>query len=397
MKMKRNKVLLVMCGLCLAVAFSGCSEDGSAGGSSGNGADVVAGDSATGADQGGADTAGAETAMGDCEAPMDVSITSPENGLLTNGGLEVGVQYSIGADKVDLMVNGSVVASEAVASGGGDIALTWTPEDDGAYQLVARASCGAGGVSVQSGVVSVDIDMTPPVISHELTRFVVVQGSIALPFVVEDAHVDRVCLLAEDDESEIAVASPGTSDLLLDTTLYDDGIFPVLVEVTDLAGNVTREPLRLVITNEGGEELDVQYVPLAAVSVPENYAEVEYHTRVVINAKRDVKRVLTWVTWDASGDWLMEYSTGQGTCPHNGIQYIAEQSRAGELVIDLSRTELAKEIVDMFPEEYQTGDVFPHNSDPSTFGAFFGHVAPMDPADHVNDSVAIDVGYVVFY
>jgi hypothetical protein len=87
-------------------------------------------------------------------------------------------------------------------------------------------------------------------------------------------------------------------------------------------------------------------------------------------------------------------------CPHRGIDFLGEGNRpssdTGEIIIDLPRSGLAPEIVSKLPTAEQNKDTFPSNNDPMTFGLFFGHIRPMEPAEHVNQSIPIEV-HIMFY
>jgi len=326
--------------------------------------------------------------------PVTCAVTSPVTGLVSNAAVQVTVTTTGGATQVVLFANGAEAARVATDENGG-ATFAWTAPGEGDAQLMARA-LRDDGAAAYSSVVVVTVDLTAPVVSVPLERFTVVQGSVAVTATVTEAHPDALRLVA-DDGTVLASAFPGTFDLLLDSTGMADGPLGARVEAIDLAGNVgASAPLVLVVAN-GGEQLEVEYIPMAKVAVPENWQTAEYHTRVMSEVRPGVKRILAWVTWDPSGDWQMEYSVGQGTCPHNGIQYTSAQSRAGEIVIDLARVDLSADVVAKFPAADQATDVFPVNDDPATFGSFFSHVAPLDPADHVGQSVDILAGTVVFY
>jgi len=131
--------------------------------------------------------------------------------------------------------------------------------------------------------------------------------------------------------------------------------------------------------------------------VPENYATAEYHTKVSVDSEEGITRVISWLTWDPAGDWLLEYSLGQGTCPHNGIQYVVDESNGGAIVFDLPRADLSEAVLARFPADERESDVFPVNDDPRTFGKFFGHIAPKDPENHVNETLPIEIHYVFFH
>ncbi len=326
--------------------------------------------------------------------PVTCTITTPVSGAVLGADVAIEVATTGGADEVVLLANGAEAGRSPVGADG-TASFAYAASAEGDSQVMVKA-LRADGASAFSSVVVVTIDLTPPVVSVPLERFTVVKGSVALAAQVTDLHPDTLRLVGADG-AVLATAFPGTSDLLFTSTEVADGAHDVHVEATDLAGNTgASAPLVFVVANNG-EELEVEYIPMAKVSVPENWQTAEYHTRVMSEVRPGVKRILTWVTWDPSGDWQMEYSVGQGTCPHNGIQYLAKQSRAGEIVIDLRRAALDPAIVAKFPVEEQTSDVFPINADPATFGSFFSHVAPLDPADHVGQSVDIQAGTVVFF
>jgi len=390
--MRIDKLVAVLVGvlLVLAVACGGDEGGSSTTPDSAGTPDMTMADTTT-------DTTGSPDVAEDPGSAPDLTcqILSPAGGAVVGAEVEVQVQIGAGAEHVALLVNGTrAVEADVDPAAEGTTTLTWQPTDEGEMQLVAKVSCAAGS-QAQSGVVVVTVDRTAPVVGLPQGRFLVVQGTIALPVAVDEANLASLRLLDEDG-NELAKAFPGTTDLLLDGTGMGDGLTPAVIEAVDAAGNQASADVRLVIANDG-EALDVQYVPLAKVSVPENYQTVEYHTRVVAIAQPGVRRVITWMTWDPSGDWLMEYSLGQGTCPHNGIQYMAAESREGEIVLDLARRDLPEGIVAKLPAADQESNTFPYNQNAATFGAWFGHAAPLDPADHLNESVDIEVGYVVLY
>jgi hypothetical protein len=94
---------------------------------------------------------------------------------------------------------------------------------------------------------------------------------------------------------------------------------------------------------------------------------------------------------------MLEYSLGQGFCPHRGIQYLAREDGGGEIVLSLARTELSDEVVARLPAGERESETFPANGDPATLGSFFGHINPLEPADHINQSMPIEVHFVFLY
>ena len=99
----------------------------------------------------------------------------------------------------------------------------------------------------------------------------------------------------------------------------------------------------------------------------------------------------------AIDNWLIEFAAGQGTCPHRGIKYAQETSRSGEIVLDIARADLPASIVRQLPLADQASPVFPVNQDTRTFGAFFGHAAPLEPESRAGQELPIEIHYVYIW
>ena len=328
--------------------------------------------------------------------PVDCWIVSPAADTVYSADVVVEIGFSGPVEVVWLLVNGARATSTVPAAGSTTATLTWTPVVEGRYELKAQVA-GAGGQEMTSAAgVPIVVDLTAPKVVIDLPRFSVVSGDVTVPLLIDEPNVTSVRLLDEDD-AELAAGGAGTTDFVWSTTAEDDGLRWLRAEVRDAAGNVTTcEPWPVAVVNNG-EEVPVEYIPTAEVYVPANYMSTEYHTRVMTPTKLDVKRVVSWLVWDASQDWLLEYSLGQGFCPHRGIQYLLAESDTGVIVLDLARTDLPRSIVHELPADAQDSDVFPIDDDPATFGSFFGHVSPLEPADHVEQTLPIEIHYLLFY
>jgi hypothetical protein len=288
-----------------------------------------------------------------------------------------------------------VLATAEVDAGdpGVVIPLATAGRVDGALSLTARAT-GEAGTQVVSDPVDVVVDNTAPAVAfaESLPRFSVLAGEASLELDIDEPHVARVRVLA--GETEIHASDGPLTSVTWDTSVTDDGIHFLGLEVTDVAGRTATVSEHLVIVANNGEERPAVD---AVATIPENYLEVDYHVRASFTGAEGVREIIAWMTWDPTGSWAFELAVGQGLCPHRGVEYLAETSDQGEIVITLAREELAPWIVPRLPVEDQDSDVFPYNGDPLTFGAFFGHVDPLDPAAHVGSSMPVTLGMVLLY
>lgn len=381
--MKRASWILVL-GVALALALA-CESD-SGGGNGGGGGGGGEADTTE-------DTSGTPDVAQEADAPFECEITGPEADAIIGEQVDVQVMCTIPPTVIELFVDGASVArSPMVDAATGLATVTWRPEAEGASSLEVSAELGERVATTQA--VGVLVDLFAPTVDLDLATFALVSGSISVPVSIVETQLTSVVVQLDGEEIGSYDEAPTSVDL--DTATLVDGAHALLVEVTDVAGNVATKATTFIVVNKG-EEVQVQYIPSAEVYIPENYMSVEYHTRIQVAAQPGVTRVLTWLTWEGGRDWTMEYSLGQGICPHNGIQYVAEESNSGAILLDLRREDLSAEVLAKFPAEEKDGVTFPYNDNPRTFGAFFGHVAPMDPADHVGESVAIDVHYVLFF
>lgn len=320
---------------------------------------------------------------------------------------DVNIAFEGNVTQVELLADGAVMGDvRPTESDQGRVAVPWTVSSDKTWKLEARVIGVAGG-EMTSAPINVIYDSTPPEVSFTLDPMSLLEGEATLPVTIDDNNVVKARLLrhlacepdgtCDDQLEELATADTTVSEFMFSTTAADDGVFWLQVEVTDVAGHTGLSPVVPFVVVNNGELVETTFDPAAEVNVPANYASVEYHTRITALSKPDTRKVISWLTWDASGDWLMEYSLGQGFCPHRGIKYTEAVSRNGLLVIELAREDLTDEVEAQFPAEEVGSSVFPVNDDPATFGSFFGHIAPLDPADHVEESVAIDGHHVYIY
>ena len=318
-------------------------------------------------------------------------------GDVVSDSITVLIEVSDAVTLVELYADGvEVAAGDVQDSDAGDIELTWdtSQADDGAVALVAHAY-NASGTEADSAPVELVVDNTAPIISFGVERLTLVEGEATVPLSIDEANLSTIRV--SDQFGVLFSATESAESFTWDTTTINDGVYWLHLEVTDVAGATSQIVGHPLVVANHGQEVAVVYAPDATASVPTDYATTEYHTRATAAMEDGVVRVLTWLTWDVQEDWLMELTVGQGICPHRGIPYVRQESREGEIVIDLARADLPADIVSQFPAADQAGTTFPNDGDPATFGSLFGHVDPLEPADHVGESIDIEVHTVFFY
>ena len=331
------------------------------------------------------------------------AIQSPAEGVIIGGEMEVSVAVSGPVARVVLLTDGRNVAEQAVEPGMESVTLTWTTSQtpDGPVSLVARALMGGDDADVEarSEPVAVEVDNTEPKVffGAALPRMNVVAGEIVVPLVVDEANLVSIRVVDRETQQELLSSPDVVTQFSWDTTGFEDGIHHLTLQVVDAAGNTGRVDDFPVVVANAGEEVGFTYIGSSELFIPENWQQVEYHLRASATGKAGINRVISWLTWDGTAGWTLVYDVGQGLCPHRGISYTSLESDSGEIVIDLKREDLPKEIVSRLPTTDQNSDVFPYNGDPATFGAFFGHINPLSPDEHINESLAVEIHFVFYY
>lgn len=328
------------------------------------------------------------------------AILSPADGVIVGGEMDVTVAVSGPVAKVQLLTDGRNVAEQTVVSGSDTVTLTWTTSEgpDGPVSLVARALAD-GGIESRSEPVAIELDNTEPNVffGAAMTRMSVVAGEIEVPLVVDEANLVSIRVVDRESQQELLSSQDVVTSFTWDTTGYTDGIHYLTLQAVDTAGNTGRIDDFPVVVANTGEEVEIQWIGNSEIFIPENWQQVEYHLRASATSQPGISRVLSWLTWDGTAGWTLNYDLGQGLCPHHGINYTSQQSDSGEIVIDLSRADLPPEIVSQFPTADQDSSLFPHNTDPRTFGAFFGHIVPLSPDEHINETLTVEIRFVFFY
>jgi hypothetical protein len=339
------------------------------------------------------------TNPGEDVLPTQVTCTllSPSADQLVHDGLDVQIGFTGPVAVVELLVADAAAGQTDVPEGSIDpVTLSWDSTDsaDGTVELSARVAA-ADGTEAFCEPRSVDVDNTAPVIEFGVERLGLVRGTDGVPLTIDEPHLASV--RASDQFGEIYNGPiEGTPAMLpWDTTTAEDRIHYMALEATDEAGHTARiDNFPLIVANYG-DEFTVTYDPAAELYIPTDYATVEFHTRATVDTHAGVKRLIAWITWDATESWNIQFAIGEGLCPHRGITFLDGESDTGEIILELDRSELPSYIVSRFDTEWRSLSTFPTNSDPLTYGTFFGHATPTEPADHVDQTLPIEVHYVL--
>lgn len=186
---------------------------------------------------------GATASTTDTQAPT-VSLASPSGGSTVSGLVSVGVNASddTGVSRVDLLVNGAVVASDTSAP----FAFSWdsTQVSNGSTTLSLRASDAAGNTATSAGVVvtvsNVAVaDTSAPVlrISNPVDGSVV-SGNVGIRVEASDdsgaAAISQTLLI---NGTRVASATGGSLSFNWNTRKVKPGSYVIQAVAVDAAGN----------------------------------------------------------------------------------------------------------------------------------------------------------------
>lgn len=186
---------------------------------------------------------GATASTTDTQAPK-VSLASPSGGSTVSGLVSVGVNASddTGVSRVDLLVNGAVVASDTSAP----FAFSWdsTQVSNGSTTLSLRASDAAGNTATSAGVVvtvsNVAVaDTSAPVlrISNPVDGSVV-SGNVGIRVEASDdsgaAAISQTLLI---NGTRVASATGGSLSFNWNTRKVKPGSYVIQAVAVDAAGN----------------------------------------------------------------------------------------------------------------------------------------------------------------
>lgn len=186
---------------------------------------------------------GATASTTDTQAPT-VSLASPSGGSTVSGLVSVGVNASddTGVSRVDLLVNGAVVASDTSAP----FAFSWdsTRVSNGSTTLSLRASDAAGNTATSAGVVVTVSNVTVADTSAPVLRISnpvdgsVVSGNVGIRVEASDdsgaAAISQTLLI---NGTRVASATGGSLSFNWNTRKVKPGSYVIQAVAVDAAGN----------------------------------------------------------------------------------------------------------------------------------------------------------------
>lgn len=175
----------------------------------------------------------------DTQAP-GVAITSPGNGVTVKSvvSIDVSATDNVGVTRVELAVNGTIVASDLAAPYG----FSWDSRTvpDGSTNLTAYAYDAAGNYSANSVLISVAnaVDTAPPVAElKNPTGGSTVTGNVAVAGVAAD-NVGVVGLALYIDGKKVSSSTTSSLSYNWNTRKVSSGSHILRLDAIDAAGNV---------------------------------------------------------------------------------------------------------------------------------------------------------------
>jgi hypothetical protein len=349
--------------------------------------------------------------------PVECVITAPEADAVVSGSIDVTIGLTGPVTQVELLANGEVVADQAPEADATEITVSFdsTTVEDGPVELLARVQGETEEVTDESETVAVVVDNTAPEASIGLERMSVLEGQATVPVSITEENVTQIRLL-DGDDNELAVATEGVDELSWDTTAVESKVYRLHLVVTDAVGNeVESDEVPVVVVNNGYafDDDEIDYDPSGWVIIPDPFDETveidirQYPAMDIPGVEENVEnivRVISWMTWNPEDapDVELEYSIGQGICPHRGLQYLADSNADGEVILDLAWADMDADLqqasIDQDQDGYEEGSgVFPYDGDILTRGTFFGHIRAIDAEDHAGLEVLTTVHFVFIF
>ena len=311
--------------------------------------------------------------------PVECWIVAPVEGDVVSETAEVRIGFSGPVQHFELLVDGEVaVQADEDAGAEGVATLSWDTSEiaDGNVELTIRVE---GPDSEHQGEpFDVIVDNTAPTASLDIEHLAVLEGQVDVPVTVEEENIAAVRLMIGD--TEVASVTTLDGDFPWDTTTTASGLHSIRLVVEDAAGRTVETSEEQVILINNGYHLtdeDLNYDPGPWVVAAE-HTRIEAFMGISGTDPDNIIRVIMWLTWDGSLGWNLDYAMGQGFCPHRGIQYHHEESDTGELLMDVTWSELESVFRNagsaQDPDHSADSPVFPYNGDPATRGNIFGHI-----------------------
>ncbi len=333
--------------------------------------------------------------------PVEAWLVTPAAGDVVSETTTLRIGYSGPVQSFQILVNEqSVVEADESAGVDGVADLEWDTRgtEDGEVSLVVRVE--GDGSEFESEPISLFVDNTPPSASLDIDRLSVLQGDATVPVTIDEPNMISARLLSGD--VELASISEPAGEIAWDTTSVQSMVHWIRLVVEDVAGRTAEtDEIPVIVANNG---LHLSYDDREYTYSPGPQVSATDHTRVAASMgipdsePDNIVRLISWMTWDSSSEWTVDFSVGQGLCPHRGVMYLNEISDTGEIILDLAWVDLPPDIqrqsLALDRDHPEDATTFPYNGDPATCGAFFAHIGAVAAPSDVLD---IEVNFVFIF
>lgn len=334
--------------------------------------------------------------------PVECWIVAPVEGDVVSETVEVRIGFSGPVQLFQLLVDGEVaVEADENAGVDGVATMSWNTAEvaDGSVELIVRVE--SSDSEHQDEPFAIVVDNTAPVASLDVEHLSILEGQVDVPVTVEEENIAVARLMSGD--TEVASVTSLDGDFPWDTTTATSGLHTIRLVVEDAAGRTVETNEELVVLINNGRHLDedeneINYDPGPWVFAAE-HTRLEAPMGIPGTDPENIVRVITWITWDGSLGWNLDYSMGQGFCPHRGVQYHHADSDSGELILDVAWAELESVFRNagnaQDPDHPADAVTFPYNGDPATRGNIFGHVNVLEAGS--GSSLDFTANFVFIY
>ena len=323
-----------------------------------------------------AETDAAADAPAEVEEPVErsLAISAPAEGAVLSGSFTVTFTWSELPDRITVMLDSDVIGT--LTGEPMHLDVDSTGHGDGPHALSATAAWGDS--TVEAGPVPVTIDNEGPVIdtSAFMTYSIVSGEQAVIPVEIVDAAGLASIEVFRGSEHLVTVTENPFLPAF-DSTAFDDSVLAMMLRVTDLSGRqVISEEIPVTAMNRGavvesleatdpGSEWDTWFI-----DIPAEPTTVDLHLKNHWNMPAGIARILTVAVVESEGEWITEYSIGEGGCPHSGVVRRAAYSVRGAHIISYEASALGVETVEegvMWFAHMSQGNVSDHLGETFTY------------------------------
>lgn len=276
-----------------------------------------------------------------------LAISAPADGAVLTGSFTVTFAWSELPDSITVMLDSDVIGT--LNAEPMQLDVDSSAHEDGAHTLTATGVWGDS--SVETVPVPVTIDNVGPVIdASSFFLYAIVSGDQAeIPVEIIDA-AGLASIEIFRGTSPLTTVTEDPFLPVFDSTAFDDSVLAMMLRVTDISGRqVVSDELPVTVMNQGsivesleatepGSEWDTW-----SIDIPAEPTTEDLHLKNHWNMPAGIVKILTVAVIESEGDWLTEYSIGEGGCPHSGIVRRADYGNNKAHIITYEASELGVE------------------------------------------------------